>query len=54
MTTRDGSIVGLVYREEGRPLDARLPGFSATPLADEEITPGLDAVRRLLDEEYVP
>jgi len=52
--TQDGSIVGLVYREEGRPLDARLPGFSATPLADEEITPGLDAVRRLLDQEYLP
>jgi hypothetical protein len=52
--TRDGSIVGLVYREEGRALDTRLPGFSPTPLADEELAPGLDAVRRLLDEEYAP
>ena len=23
-------------------------------IADEEITPGLDAVRRLLDQEYLP
>ena len=52
--TQDGSIVGLLYREEGRPLDARMPGFSPTPLADGEITPRLDAVRRLLDQEYLP
>jgi 2-oxoglutarate ferredoxin oxidoreductase subunit beta len=52
--TRDGVIAGLIYREEGRPLDARLPRFRATPLAEEALAPDVDAVRRILDEELTP
>ncbi len=52
--TRDGVIAGLIYREEGRPLDARLPRFRATPLSEESLAPDVDAVRRILDEEYAP
>ena len=52
--TRDGAIVGLIYREEGRPLDARLPRFRATPLAEEALAPDADAVRRILDQEHTP
>ena len=51
---RDTTIAGLIYREEGRPFDARLPRFRATPLADEDLVPDTDAVGRLLDEEHVP
>lgn len=52
--TRDGAIVGLIYRAEGRPLNARLPRFRATPLAEEELTPDAEAVRRILDAEHRP
>jgi 2-oxoglutarate ferredoxin oxidoreductase subunit beta len=52
--TRDGMIVGLIYREEGRPLDARLPRFRTTPLAEEGLAPDAEAVRRILDAEYRP
>jgi 2-oxoglutarate ferredoxin oxidoreductase subunit beta len=52
--TRDGMIVGLIYRGEGRPLDARLPRFRATPLAEERLAPDAEAVRRILDEEHTP
>ena len=52
--TRDGMIVGLIYREEGRPLDARLPRFRTTPLAEERLAPDAEAVRRILDAEYRP
>jgi 2-oxoglutarate ferredoxin oxidoreductase subunit beta len=52
--TRDDAIVGLIYRQDGRPLDARLPRFRATPLAEEALVPGADAVRRILDEEHTP
>ncbi len=52
--TRDGMIVGLIYRGEGRPLDARLPRFRATPLAEEALAPDAAAVRRILDEEHTP
>jgi 2-oxoglutarate/2-oxoacid ferredoxin oxidoreductase subunit beta len=52
--TRDGAIVGLIYRAEGRPLEARLPKFRATPLAEEALAPGDDAVRRILEEEHTP
>ena len=52
--TRDGMIVGLVYRAEGRALDTRLPRFRPTPLAEESLTPDAGAVRRILDEEHTP
>lgn len=52
--TRDGTIVGLVYRGEGRPLEAKLPRFRATPLAEEALEPDLDLVRRILDEQHLP
>ncbi|HLW60483.1 MAG TPA: thiamine pyrophosphate-dependent enzyme [bacterium] len=52
--TRDATILGLIYREAGRPFDARLPRFRATPLADEGLEPDTAAVRRLLAEEHTP
>ncbi len=54
VTTRDTEIVGLIYREAGRPFDARLPRFGTSPLASETLAPDLGAVRRLLEEEYTP
>jgi 2-oxoglutarate ferredoxin oxidoreductase subunit beta len=50
--TRDTEIVGLIHQAQGRPLDARLPGFRATPLAAEDLLPATDLVRRLLEQEY--
>lgn len=52
--TRDGMIVGLIYRGEGRPLDARLPRFRTTPLAEEPLAPDAVAVCQILDEEHTP
>ncbi len=52
--TRDEMVVGLVYREESRPLDVRLPQFRATPLAEEALAPDAGAVRRILEEEHTP
>jgi len=52
VSQRDTEVVGLVYHAPGRPLDERLPGFAASPLADETLAPDLDRVRRILDQEY--
>jgi 2-oxoglutarate ferredoxin oxidoreductase subunit beta len=52
--TRDDEVVGLVYRTEGDPLDARLPGFRDAPLSSEVLAPDREAVRRILRERYVP
>ncbi len=49
---RDTEIVGSIYLAPGRPLDARLPGFRATPLAAEELTPDADRIRRIMEQEY--
>jgi 2-oxoglutarate ferredoxin oxidoreductase subunit beta len=54
VAARDTGVIGLVYRAPGRPLDERLPGFAASPLAEETLRPDLDRVRRILDEEYRP
>lgn len=52
--TRDDEVVGLVYRTEGDPLDARLPGFREAPLSAEVLAPDRETVRRILRERYVP
>jgi 2-oxoglutarate/2-oxoacid ferredoxin oxidoreductase subunit beta len=52
VASRDTEVVGLLYRAPRRALDERLPGFAASPLAGETLSPDLDRVRRILDDEY--
>lgn len=54
VASRDTEVVGLLHRAPRRALDERLPGFAASPLAEETLRPDRSRVRRILDEEYAP
>ncbi len=52
VSSRDASIVGLVYRAPGRPFQSRLPRFRPSPLASERLAPDGERARRILDARY--